>query len=85
MISCDRVDLTVGDASPKGFTIGRFAQRRIDLAGVASGKADIVRQIVRTGFDGDPATAGAGAERRLERAPPMWCGRYRARSRSLER
>ena len=67
MIGCDGVDLTVGDASPKGFTIGRFAQWRIDLAGVAAGKADVVRQIVRTGFDGDPATAGAGAKRRLER------------------
>ena len=53
VIGCNCIDEAGSDAVPERGTVGGLAQGRIDLARVASAPADIVGQIVRTGFDVD--------------------------------
>src|SRR5262249_54730429 len=63
----NRIDAAVGDPRPQGVAVDGATQRRIDFADVATNKRDIVRQVVRTGLDGDPATTAARANRGGER------------------
>src|SRR5262245_24414962 len=67
MVGRNRIDCSIGNAGPERFTIAGLAQRWINFTDVAALEADIVCQIVRAGFDGDAAAAGARGERRLQR------------------
>ncbi len=66
VIGCDRIDVAGQQGLPQCLAIRRLAQRRIDFADISTGPRNIMRQIVRAGFDMNRGAAAAMTERRRQ-------------------
>ena len=66
VIGGDRIYFAVAQRLPQPLAVGRFAERRIDLAGIAAGPANVMGQIVRTGLDVHHCAGAPMAQRRLQ-------------------
>jgi hypothetical protein len=67
VIGGDGVDFPVAQSPPQPFAVGCFAERRVDFADIAARPADVMRQVVRAGFNMHIGASAPMTERRLQR------------------